>query len=193
AALDAARAVFRQQIQASQGRVVDMAGDSVLAVFETAAGAVSAALGTQRDLEASKGEVPRDQRLMFRIGVHLGDVIEKGDGTIYGDGVNIAARLQALAPAGGVVISDAVHGSVKNRIPARFVDLGKQTVKNIAEPVRAFQVQRADGKASARAAPRRVSWVAGAVAVVVALIVGGGWYALHGGLSRPGAEKADTK
>src|SRR5205085_5082479 len=130
---------------------------------------------------------------LFRIGVHLGDVIEKGDGTIYGDGVNIAARLQALAPAGGVVISDAVHGSVKNRIAARFVDLGKQTVKNIAEPVRAFQVQGADDKAPARAAPRRVSWLAGAVAVVVALIVGAGWYALHGGLSRPGAEKADHK
>jgi len=192
AALDAARAVFRQHIQASQGRVVDMAGDSVLAVFETAAGAVSAALGTQRDLEIGTTEVPSDRRLLFRIGVHLGDVIEKGDGTVYGDGVNIAARLQALAPAGGVVISDAVRGSVKNRIAARFVDLGKQTVKNIAEPVRAFQVQGAEGKAPARAAPRRVSRVAGAVAVVIALIVGAGWYTLRGG-QQPVAETADSK
>ena len=194
AALDAARAIFRKHIQASQGRVVDMAGDSVLAVFETAAGAVSAALGTQRDLEANMGEVPSDQRLLFRIGIHLGDVIEKEDGTIYGDGVNISARLQALAPAGGVVISDAVRGSVRNRIPARFVDLGKQTVKNIAEPVRAFQVQATDGKgAPAIAAPRRGSWIAGAIAVVVALMIGGGWYALHGGVSLPTGERADAK
>src|SRR5256714_15494729 len=74
-ALDASRAVFRKHIQASQGRVVDMAGDSVLAIFETAAGAVSAALATQRELQATLGEAPVDQRLLFRIGVHLGDVI----------------------------------------------------------------------------------------------------------------------
>ena len=194
AALDAARAIFRKHIQASQGRVVDMAGDSVLAVFETAAGAVSAALGTQRDLEVATTEVPSDQRLLFRIGIHLGDVIEKDDGTIYGDGVNIAARLQALAPAGGVVISDAVRGSVRNRIPARFVDLGKQTVKNIAEPVRAFQAQGAEsGGTPAIARPRHVSWVVGAIAVVVALMVGGSWYALHGGLSMPKSDSADAK
>ncbi len=193
AALDAARAVFRKHIVASQGRVVDMAGDSVLAVFETATGAVAAALAVQHDLDASMSEIPSDQRLFFRIGIHLGDVIEKGDGTIYGDGVNIAARLQALAPSGGVVISEAVRGSVKNRVAARFVDLGKQTVKNIAEPVRAFQVQATDGKALSRAAPRRVSWVAGALAVVAALIVGAGWYALHGGLSMPSSERTDTK
>ena len=194
AALDAARAFFRKHIEASPGRVVDMAGDSVLAVFETAAGAVSAALATQRDVEASTNEVPSEQRLLFRIGVHLGDVIEKTDGTIYGDGVNIAARLQALAPAGGVVISDAVRGSVKNRVAARFVDLGRQSVKNIAEPVRAFQVQPTDGKgAPAIAAPRRMSWISGAIAVVIALIVGGGWYTLHGGLSLPTNGSTDAK
>src|SRR5438874_11991026 len=91
AALDAARAIFRTHVQASQGRIVDMAGDSVLAVFETAAGAVSADLAVQGDLKASMGEIPSDQRLLFRIGIRLGDVIEKGDGTIHGDGVNIAA------------------------------------------------------------------------------------------------------
>ena len=101
AALDAARAVFSKQIVASQGRVVDMAGDSVLAVFETAAGAVCAALAVQADLEAAMSEVAAEKRLLFRIGVHLGDVIEKTDGSIYGDGVNVAARLQALAPSGG--------------------------------------------------------------------------------------------
>src|SRR3954468_15292764 len=99
AALDAARAIFRKHIAATQGRVVDRAGDSVLAVFETAAGAVSTALAVQHDLDANMSEVPTDRRLLFRIGIHLGDVIEKSDGTIYGDGVNIAALLQALAPS----------------------------------------------------------------------------------------------
>jgi len=133
AALDAARAVFRQQIELNQGRVVDMAGDSVLAVFDTASGAVTAALGAQRLLE--------DGPLRFRIGVHLGDVIEKADGTIYGDGVNIAARLQALAAAGGITLSDAVRGSVKSRVGASFDDQGEQQVKNMPEPIRAYRVR----------------------------------------------------
>ena len=97
--LDAARALFRARIEANQGRVIDMAGDSVLAVFETAAGAVLAALDVQRQIESLLGDVPEDRRMRFRVGVHLGDVIEKGDGTIYGDGVNIAARLEGLALA----------------------------------------------------------------------------------------------
>ncbi|MGW8271562.1 MAG: adenylate/guanylate cyclase domain-containing protein, partial [Burkholderiales bacterium] len=92
AALDAARAVFRAQIESNQGRVIDMAGDSVLAVFETASGAVSAALAIQRALHEAAKDVAEDRRMRFRIGVHLGDVIEKADDTIYGDGVNIAAR-----------------------------------------------------------------------------------------------------
>ena len=138
AALDAARALFRVRIEANRGRVVDMAGDSVLAVFETAAGAVSAALAVQLDLDAARGSVPEDRQMRFRIGVHLGDVIEKGDGTVYGDGVNIAARLQALADVGGITVSDAVHGAVRGKVTTSFVDQGEQTVKNIPHPVRAF-------------------------------------------------------
>lgn len=141
AALDAARAVFRTQIEANQGRVVDMAGDSVLGVFETAAGAVAAALAVQQVLNSIAGDTPEDQRMRFRIGVHLGDVIEKSDGTIYGDGVNVAARLEGLAEPGGVAISDAVRGSVKNRVDTTFEDLGEQAVKNIAEPVRAYALR----------------------------------------------------
>jgi len=79
--------------------------------------------------------------LRFRIGVHLGDVIEKADGTIYGDGVNIAARLQALAAAGGITVSDAVRGSVKSRVGASFDDQGEQQVKNMPEPIRAYRVR----------------------------------------------------
>jgi adenylate cyclase len=140
AALDAARQAFRTQIELNQGRVIDMAGDSVLAVFETAIGAVVAAVAVQSELSASAQAVPADRQMRFRIGVHLGDVIEKADGTVYGDGVNIAARLEGLAEPGGISVSDAVHGAVRGKLGAEFVDQGEQQVKNIAHPVRAFKV-----------------------------------------------------
>ncbi len=138
ASLDAAREVFRAQIESNHGRVIDMAGDSVLAVFETAAGAVTAAVAVQHALSMSSDAAPHDRQMRFRIGVHMGDVIEKADGTVYGDGVNIAARLEGLADAGGITISDAVHGTVRGKVSASFVDQGEQQVKNIAHPVRAF-------------------------------------------------------
>ena len=141
AALDSARAVFRAQIESHQGRVIDMAGDSVLAAFETATGAVLAALGVQQELNASESSVLEDRRMRFRIGVHLGDVIEKTDGTIYGDGVNIAARLQAMAEPGGVTVSDAVKTALRGKVHAVFEDKGEQSIKNIADPVRAFSLR----------------------------------------------------
>ncbi len=140
AALDAARAVFRQQIESNRGRVIDMAGDSVLAVFETATGAVSAALAIQQQLTSLCADVPDDRQMRFRIGVHLGDVIEKTDGTVYGDGVNIAARLQGLAEVGGIMVSESIRIAVKGKVAARFEDQGAQQVKNIAEPVRAHRL-----------------------------------------------------
>ena len=138
--LDAARAVFREQIESLAGRVVDTAGDSVLGVFDSIASAVNAALGVQVTLAALAEELPEPRRMQFRVGVHLGDVIEKHDGTVYGDGVNIASRLQAMAEPGGIVVSHAVQGAVSNRIDAHFADLGEHSVKNIARPVRAFRV-----------------------------------------------------
>ncbi len=152
AALDAARAAFKKQIESNQGRVIDMAGDSVLAVFETAIGAVSAALAVQKALCTVTNEQPEHRRMCFRIGVHLGDVMEKADGTVYGDGVNIAARLQGLAEPGGITVSDSVRTAVRTKIAADFEDQGEQQVKNIVEPVRAFRV-RVDGAA----APKRAT------------------------------------
>ena len=93
--------MFRARIESHRGRVIDMAGDSVLAVVDTAGGAVTAALAAQADLAHQNADVADDRRMRVRIGVHLGDVIEKADGTVYGDGVNIAARLEGLAEAGG--------------------------------------------------------------------------------------------
>ena len=157
AALDVARAVFRGRIEANQGRVIDMAGDSVLAVFETATGAVSAALTIQSELAALIVEAAEDRRMRFRIGIHLGDVIEKVDGTIYGDGVNIAARLEGLAEPGGITVSDSVRIAVKGKVSAEFADQGEQQVKNIAEPVRVYQVQvgSPDPEAGKRSMSRR--------------------------------------
>jgi class 3 adenylate cyclase/pimeloyl-ACP methyl ester carboxylesterase len=150
AALDAARSTFRTHIEANHGRVVDTAGDSVLAVFETASGAVSAALAIQQDLESDSEYVNEDRRLRFRIGVHLGDVTEKADGTVYGDGVNIAARLQGLAAAGGITVSDSVRSAVRGRVSVNFVQQGEQRIKNIAEPARAFRVVMEGGSKSVR-------------------------------------------
>jgi TolB-like protein/class 3 adenylate cyclase len=147
AALDAAREVFRAQVESNRGRIVDMAGDSVLAVFETATGAVSAALAIQRQLASASGDVPDDRRMRFRIGVHLGDVIEKADGTVYGDGVNIAARLEGLALPGGITVSESVRSAVKGRVVAGFTDQGVQRVKHIADPLRTYRVAL-DGDAS---------------------------------------------
>lgn len=117
-----------------------MAGDSVLAVFETAIGAVSAALAVQQELGARSSALAEDRRMRFRIGVHMGDVIEKADGTVYGEGVNIAARLQALSEPSGVTVSESIRTAVKGKVGASFEDLGEQTVKNIPEPVRAYRV-----------------------------------------------------
>ena len=162
-ALDAARAVFRTQIEAQLGRVIDMAGDSVLAVFGTAAGAVTAALAVQARINTLADAEPEDRRMRFRIGIHLGDVIEKADGTVYGDGVNIAARLEGLAEPGGVTVSDSIRSAVKGKVGASFEDQGEQAVKNIVDPVRAWRLRAAapaNGTHGAAAPSAAVSAVA---------------------------------
>jgi adenylate cyclase len=160
AALDAARAVFRIEIAAHVGRVIDMAGDSVLAVFENATAAVQAALTIQRQLnELAASDVHDDRRMRFRIGVHLGDVIEKADGSVYGDGVNIAARLESLAAPGGVAVSEPVRSTVKGRLEASFEDQGAQRVKNIADPIKVFAVSPSSIAPGAQATTEAISTV----------------------------------
>ena len=140
AALDETRAAFRRQIEAQRGRVVDMAGDSVLAVFPTAAAALDAALAVQRTIEAAAGAAREERRMRVRIGVHLGDVVEKDDGTIYGHGVNVAARLQAKAAPGGLCLSQTFYDSVRDRLPAGAQFAGRQRFKNIDEPIAIWHV-----------------------------------------------------
>lgn len=139
-ALDTAREVFRRCIALHGGRVVDTAGDSVLAVFNTAMGATAAALAIQSDLSAKAEQASAERQLWFRIGLHLGDVVEKPDGSIYGDGVNIAARLQTIAAPGTVVASESVRLAVRGTLRAAFEPLGEQHLKNVGEPVRAHRV-----------------------------------------------------
>ena len=140
AALDAARSVFRAEVEARKGRVVDTAGDSILAAFDSATAAVAAALAIQPRLRTLADAARSQRQLLFRIGIHLGDVIERIDGTLYGDGVNIAARLQQLAEPGAIVVSHAVHGIVARRVAARFDDLGEPLLKNVAQPLRVWRV-----------------------------------------------------
>lgn len=142
--LEVARGVFREQTSANGGRVIDTAGDSVLAVFDSASGAVSAAIAVQQRLSVSAADLSEDRRMYFRVGVHLGDVIEKADGTVYGDGVNIAARLQGLAEPGGITVSESIRSAVKGKVMAIFEDQGEQVVKNIADSVRAWRARSAD-------------------------------------------------
>jgi adenylate cyclase len=145
ATLDASRQVFRDQIVAHQGRVVDMAGDAVLAVFETAIGAAEAAMRIQAALTDRNTQLLEHRQMLFRVGIHLGDVIEKPDGTVYGDGVNIAARLESLADPGGMAVSGIVYDVVGRRLHAGFESLGEHIVKNITEPVRVYRI-RSEGK-----------------------------------------------
>ncbi|MGJ7512606.1 adenylate/guanylate cyclase domain-containing protein [Variovorax sp. GT1P44] len=140
AELDAARQVFRGRVAEHGGRIVDTAGDSVLAVFETAAGAVDAAVAVQRRLARAGTGQPEAAHLRFRIGVHLGDVIEKPDGSVYGHGVNVAARLQALALEGGISVSDSVRNTLGERRAHRFVDQGQHAVRNIGQPLHVFGI-----------------------------------------------------
>jgi adenylate cyclase len=159
AALDTARRTFRTHIEASRGRVIDMAGDSVLAVFDSATGAVSAALAVQEALESAARALPDERRMRYRVGVHLGDVIEKSDGSVYGDGVNLVARLESLAPPGGIAVSDAVQGAIRNRLAVTFVDRGESEVKNMGSlrwyEVTASATVAPDADASRRPVARR--------------------------------------
>jgi adenylate cyclase len=126
-------------IESHRGQVMHYAGDAVLAKFEAVVDALSGAVGIQDELRARNQDLPDERKVQFRIGVNLGDVIEdRGD--IYGDGVNVAARLESLAEPGGVCISDAVRTAIGKKLSYQYASIGDQRVKNIEEPVRAYQV-----------------------------------------------------
>ena len=141
AALDACRAIFTRTIESHDGRVVDTAGDSVLATFESVVEAVRCSVEVQDALSQRDAELPDDRRMRFRIGVNLGDVIAKDDGTIYGDGVNVAARIEGFAEPGGVCVSESAHMQIEGKTDLGFQDIGEHEFKNIAKPVRVYRVR----------------------------------------------------
>jgi class 3 adenylate cyclase len=126
-------------VEQRRGRVVDSSGDNLLAEFRSALDAVLAGIEIQRELAARNAELSADERLDFRVGIHLGDVRVDGE-RIYGSGVNIAARLEALAEPGGLCISASVHEQVRYHLDAEFEDIGDQELKNIPHPVRAYRL-----------------------------------------------------
>ena len=126
-------------ITGHEGRTVKLIGDGFLAEFPSVVNAVACAAAIQHGMRERNAGLPRDRRMELRIGINLGDVIVEGD-DIYGDGVNVAARLESIAEPGGIVVSGAVRDNVGNRLDLRFEDIGEQRLKNIDRPVRAYTV-----------------------------------------------------
>jgi adenylate cyclase len=133
------RKIMAELIQQHRGRVIDSPGDNILAEFGSVVDAVQCSVAAQNEFKARNAEFPENRRMQFRIGVNLGDVIEE-ENRIYGDGVNIAARLEALADPGGICISKTAFDQIESKLPLGYQFLGEQTVKNIAKPVGAYKV-----------------------------------------------------
>ena len=141
------REVVDPKIKEHRGRIVKTTGDGLLSEFASVVDAVRCAIEVQREMGARNAGVPAERRIDFRIGVNLGDIIID-DNDIFGDGVNVAARLEALAEPGGICVSRAVRDQVRDKLAIPFEDMGEQQVKNIARPVRAFRIllaERAEG------------------------------------------------
>jgi TolB-like protein/class 3 adenylate cyclase len=176
------------------GRIVKTTGDGLLAEFASVVDAVRCAGEIQRAMADRDLDLAEERRLRFRIGVNLGDVIADGD-DIYGDGVNIAARLEGLGAPGGICVSGTVRDHIGDRLPYAFEDMGEQSVKNIARPVRAYAL-RPEGVGSvpssglpARPSPRRGRVIIGAVAAVALVIVCVAWWSWPAAISPSGAGK----
>jgi adenylate cyclase len=178
ASLTSCRKIIDSLIEGHRGRFVNSAGDSVLAEFASVVNAVECAVEIQTALKTENASLPPERRMEFRIGVNLGDVMVEGE-QIYGDGVNVAARLESLAAAGGICVSGKVYDEVAGKLDLSYQDLGAQRVKNIAEPVRVFRVLPEAGtsripatnRGRARRLARRGGFSLAGVGIVIATIV----------------------
>src|SRR6266487_5303740 len=133
------RELIEPKIAEHQGRLVKTMGDGVLAEFASPVKAVRCAIDVQHGMTARNADIPEGKRIEFRIGINLGDVVVE-DGDIFGDGVNVAARLEGQAPAGGILVSDLVHSQVSGKVAIDFRDAGEVRLKNIVRPIRIFRV-----------------------------------------------------
>ncbi len=176
------RGVTDSIIASRGGRIANTAGDSILAEFASPVEAVRAALEIQEALNTRNASLPIDQRMELRIGVNLGDVMIK-DGDLLGDGVNVAARLQTIAPAGGVCISSSINDQIEGKLTLQIRDMGQQSLKNIARPVRAFSVT-AGGATKLRATSAKRGRGPLLAGLAILLIAGGAAAAWFGGAFR---------
>ncbi|MBW1815753.1 MAG: tetratricopeptide repeat protein [Deltaproteobacteria bacterium] len=174
--INAYRAVMTDLIQGHDGRVVDAKGDNVLAEFPSVVDAVRCAVDVQKELKTRNADLPEHRKMEFRIGVNLGDVIEEKE-TIYGDGVNVAARLEGMAEPGGLCISGTAFDQVRDKLDLGYAYLGEQSVKNILRPIRAYNVLMAPeyvGKMIGEVTqkPKQWRWAGAAIAII---ILAGAW------------------
>jgi adenylate cyclase len=185
--------LFDPAINAYHGRVFKRTGDGALVEFRSVVDAVRCAMEVQNGMADRNAGVPPGRRIDFRIGIHLGDVVEESDGDLMGDGVNIAARLEGIAEPGAICLSEQAYWQVKGRLDLAVTDLGATRLKNIEEPVRAYSLQvgvPVVAKAAIEPKPleaKKPSMLAPLVAGIVALIViaGGAWYFLVGNRTAP--------
>jgi TolB-like protein len=194
--LTAYRGAITNLIQQYRGRVVDTPGDNILADFTSVVDAVNCAVEIQRELAERNAESPENRRMEFRIGVNLGDVVEEGE-RIYGDGVNIAARMEGLAEGGGICLSGTVYDSIANKLGLEYEYLGEQTVKNIPEPIRAYRVLSYPGAAAHRVIKAKKAlgktWRNVVVATVAVLVVGAAVAVWHFSFRSPPIEPASVE
>ncbi|MEJ2587991.1 MAG: tetratricopeptide repeat protein [Deltaproteobacteria bacterium] len=194
------RAIMGGLIMQHRGRVVDSPGDNLLAEFGSVVDAVQCAVAVQKEFQARNAELPKNRRMQFRIGINLGDVIQEED-RIYGDGVNIAARLEALAEPGGICISKTAFDHIETKLPLGYEFLGDQIVKNIARPVGAYRVLMeprvtvANEGGRRKTVPvrrRKKALLAGGAGLILLVIAGLIWqfYAPHLSLEIASPEKA---
>ena len=139
-------------IAVHHGRVVKRTGDGSLIEFRSVVDAVRCAIEVQNGMVERNAGLPPERRIEFRVGIHLGDVVEESDGDLMGDGVNIAARLEGIADPGGICLSEDAYRQVRDRMKEGFVDLGEKELKNIARPVRAYAIKT--GSAGPASAPQ---------------------------------------
>jgi adenylate cyclase len=160
-------------VQQHHGRVVDSPGDNLLAEFASVVDAVESAVEIQKGLEVRNAELPENRRMVFRIGINLGDVVEEGE-RIYGNGVNIAARIESLAEGGGISISGTAYDQIGKKLPLGYEYLGEQPVKNIEKPVRVYRLlmePEAVGKVIGEESSRLRQWHWAAIGGVLVLIL----------------------
>jgi adenylate cyclase len=192
--------LFDPAVAAHRGRIVKRTGDGSIVEFRSVVDAVRCAIEVQNGLMERNAGLPPEKRIEFRVGVHVGDVVEESDGDLMGDGVNIAARLEGVAKPGAICLSEDAYRQVKSRLDLKVSDLGHTRLKNIAEPVHVYSLEvgqsaeskpalsatRGDATKAPAAKPRFASALAAAaIAAIVILAAAAGWYVLGGRIVKP--------